>query len=100
MVSVLAGVVSTLVELGELIRSRPGLDTPPEQVAAWYERKAVVLGHLAAETGDPDAAECGRVAHEHAVALLAPNNVLIGGPSRQGTTAGMRAVLAGQEVTR
>ena len=62
--------VSTLVELGELIRSRPALDAPPAVVAAWYEQKAVVLHHIATETGDPDAERCSRLAHTHASALL------------------------------
>jgi hypothetical protein len=63
--------VSTLVELGELIRSRPGLHAPPKQVAAWYEQKAVVLHHIATETGDPGTEECSRAAHAHAAVLAA-----------------------------
>jgi hypothetical protein len=64
-------VVSTLVEIGELVRARPGPAATPGQVAAWYERKAVVLGHIAAETGDPAAARNSRLAAAHAAALLA-----------------------------
>lgn len=60
---------STLVEIGELIRSRPGLHTPREQVAAWYTRKAVVLRHIADETGDPAAEQCSQLAFAHAAAL-------------------------------
>lgn len=67
---------STLVEIGELMRARPGLHTPPEQVAAWYERKAVVLHHIADETGDAGAEQCSQRAHAHAVALLARNAVI------------------------
>ena len=74
----MTAVVSTLVEMGELVRSRPGLNAPRAVVAAWYEQKAVVLHHIAAESGDPDAEECSRVAHAHAVALLAPGQAAAG----------------------
>ena len=70
---------STLVEMGELIRSRPGLAAPVAEVAAWYERKAVVLGHIATETGDTDAEQCSQQAHAHAVALLVGNTVALPG---------------------
>jgi hypothetical protein len=75
--------VSTLLEIGALSRTRPGLDAPRDVVAAWYEQKAVVLHHIATETSDPDAEECSHRAHAHAAALLA-DNVLIGGMPRQG----------------
>jgi hypothetical protein len=67
----MTAVVSTLLEIGELVRTRPWLHAPASVVAAWYEQKAVVLQHIAAETGDLDAAECSHRAHVHAVALLA-----------------------------
>lgn len=61
--------VSTLVELGELIRSRPGLDASPAVVAAWYAQKAVVLQHIAEESGDAEAARCSCLARARAAAL-------------------------------
>jgi hypothetical protein len=70
MTTIVTAPPSTLVEIGELIRTRPGFGAPTPVVAAWYERKAVVLGHIAAESGDRDAEECSRIAHEHAITLL------------------------------
>lgn len=75
----MSAAVSTLLEIGELVRSRPGLDAPANVVGAWYEQKAVVLHHIAAENGDPDAEQYSQTAHAHAMALLAGTNVLIGG---------------------
>jgi hypothetical protein len=64
--------VSTLAELGELHLSRPGLTAPARVTAAWYERKALVLEHLAAEAGDGERYQTyARVAHAHARELLA-----------------------------
>jgi hypothetical protein len=64
--------VSTLEEMGELVRSRPGLDASPAVVAGWYERKAALLGHIATETGgDIESLRLSRLAHTHAVSLLA-----------------------------
>lgn len=92
--------VSTLLEIGDLARTRPGLDAAPDVVAAWYEQKAVVLHHIATETGDTDAEQCSHLAHAHAVALLA-RNTLVGGLPRQGKFASMRAVqFAGEVPTR
>jgi hypothetical protein len=70
--------VSTLVEIGELMRTRPALDAPSSVVARWYERKAVVLHHIADETGDSEAERCSQLAHTHALTLLAGG----GGASR------------------
>lgn len=75
---------STLLEIGDLVRTRPGLDAPATVVAAWYEQKAVVLHHIATETGDRDAEQCSRAAHAHALELLA-RNTLIGALPGQGT---------------
>jgi hypothetical protein len=51
---------NTLAELGALHLSRPAVDAPPVVVAAWYERKATVLEHLADQgtpaTQDPEPA--------------------------------------------
>jgi hypothetical protein len=60
---------NTLAELGALHLSRPALDASPVVVAAWYERKATVLDHLA-DQGTPAAHEQAVTAHHHAVALL------------------------------
>lgn len=42
---------STLIEMGALLRSVPGPDAPAAEVAAWYERKATLLEHVAMEAG-------------------------------------------------
>jgi hypothetical protein len=70
MAATMSASVSTLVEIGDLLRTRPGLDAPRSVVAAWYERKAVVLHHIADQDGDSEAERCSRVAHARAVALL------------------------------
>jgi hypothetical protein len=89
--------VSTLLEIGDLVRTRPGLDAPADVVAAWYEQKAVVLHHIATETGDPAAEQHSRTAHAHAAKLLA-DNVLLGGLPGQGKAAAVWAALPGGEV--
>jgi hypothetical protein len=40
-----------LIELGHLHRTRPSIDTPADQVAAWYEHKARMLTGIAADRG-------------------------------------------------
>lgn len=59
---------NTLAELGELHRSRPGAEAGPIEVAAWYERKAQVFEHLAAQ-GSRTAAVHAEIAHRHAAEL-------------------------------
>ncbi|WP_043848434.1 hypothetical protein [Amycolatopsis keratiniphila] len=61
---------NVLAELGALHLTRPAVDAPVASIAAWYERKAVVLDHLAA-TGSAGAAEQADQAHRHAARLLA-----------------------------
>lgn len=61
-----------LREIGRLQRCAPRPDAPAEVVAAWYERKAVLFEHIAAD-GDArpsDALRQARLAHQHAVQLL------------------------------
>ncbi len=65
---------STLCELGRLHLTRPTADAPAVVVAAWYERKAVLLEHLARE-GTGDAARLAVEAHQHAALLLAGKGV-------------------------
>jgi hypothetical protein len=60
---------STLQELGALHLSRPTADAPVATVAAWHDRRATVLDHLAAE-GNPTAHDLAVSAHHHALALL------------------------------
>lgn len=60
--------MSTLVEIGELARTRPALDATAEELAAWYERKARMLQRECLE-------EFADQAHEHAVRLLAAGGV-------------------------
>lgn len=64
---------SVLVEMGQLSRSVPGVGASPVVVAAWYESKAVLFEHVAAE-GGLDAAKAAVIAehaHRHAARLLA-----------------------------
>lgn len=65
--------MTMLDELGLLIRSTPGPQAPPVQVAHWYERKAHMLEQLALEdeAGRPTALRQAAAAHRHATALLA-----------------------------
>lgn len=57
-----------LSELQELQWSRPSVEASVVELAAWYERKAVVLEHLHAE-------RAAVVAREHAARLLSPLGV-------------------------
>jgi len=65
--------MTVLNELGQLIRSTPGPQAPPVQVAHWYERKAHMLEQLAQEdeANRPTALRQAAAAHRHANALLA-----------------------------
>ncbi|WP_328294392.1 hypothetical protein OG218_16900 [Kineococcus sp. NBC_00420] len=66
---------SITTQLGALLRSRPGSQTPLQERAAWVERKAELFGRLAEHYGpiDPqEAAEChylATVAAEQAARL-------------------------------
>lgn len=76
---------STLREMTHLHLSRPAADAPAAVVAAWYERKAALLEHLAAE-GTTGARGWAIEAHQHATRLLS-----VPGPaavSAKNTTAG------------
>ncbi|WP_432847131.1 hypothetical protein ACQPXB_40770 [Amycolatopsis sp. CA-161197] len=60
-----------LSELGELQFSRPAVDAPEAVVAAWHERRAVVLEHLSAENaGSAFAAGAAESAHRYAAQLI------------------------------
>ena len=65
--------MSTLEEMGHVMRTAPGPAASTHEVAEWYRRKALLLDHLA--NGGP-AAEATRMhaladlAREHADALL------------------------------
>lgn len=61
---------NVLSELQDLQWSRPAVDASDREVAAWYERKATVLEHLAAE-GASAVRGMAAVAHQHAARLLA-----------------------------
>ncbi|HEV8555971.1 MAG TPA: hypothetical protein VGR06_06170 [Actinophytocola sp.] len=65
--------MTVLDELGQLIRTAPGLQAPPTQVAHWYELKAHMLEQLAQEdeASRPTALRQAAAAHQHATALLA-----------------------------
>ncbi len=62
--------MSGLEELMDLTTHRPGPDTPPELVAAWQQRRAAVLDHLAGE-GSQLAAQAAVTAHAYADRLTA-----------------------------
>ena len=63
--------MSTVVEIDLLARSRPGLDAPTEDIAAWYDQKSDLWGRVAAQTGDPQARAWAQQAHTHAQQLRA-----------------------------
>ncbi|WP_035306002.1 hypothetical protein [Actinokineospora inagensis] len=69
-----------LAELGELLATRPTLDTPPAQVAVWLDRKAAMLDAVAAHPGTTpagaaDARDCAARARSRAAALRAGRGV-------------------------
>ena len=68
----MATALSTLAGINDLAWARPALDASAAVVAAWYERKAVVLARIAAESGsDRGAWETrAQAAHAHAARLL------------------------------
>lgn len=61
---------TVLQELTDLYFSRPSADASPVVVAAWYDRKGVVLEHLAAEGSGYAGTLVGR-ARQHAAELRA-----------------------------
>ena len=65
--------MSTLVAINDLAFARPAVDAPAAAVAAWYERKALVLHEVASESvSDQDVWKAlASAAHDHAVRLLA-----------------------------
>lgn len=68
--------MSGLSELIELQSVRPAMDAPVAVVAAWHERRAVVLEHLAAECravghDSPVAAGAAVTAHHYATQIAA-----------------------------
>lgn len=60
---------NTVAELQALALHHPAADAPASAVAAWYERKAMVLRHLASE-GSPQAGVQAETARAHACALI------------------------------
>lgn len=64
---------STLVDINALAAARPAADAPARLVAAWYERKAVMLNRIADESA-PSERDTYQVwaeqAHAHAVRLV------------------------------
>lgn len=60
---------STLQEMGALHLSRPAPHASAAEVADWYERKAALLEHLAAESA-AQARSLAAAAHRHAARLL------------------------------
>lgn len=62
---------TTLREMGELLRNRPGPAAPSQEVAAWYEHKAELLDRIALESSawspqSRQVAEWAELAREHA----------------------------------
>jgi hypothetical protein len=66
-------VMRLLEELGHLSRSMPGPSASASEIAHWYERKANMLEHIAAEggSGRQIALRQAEAAHRHATELLA-----------------------------
>jgi hypothetical protein len=65
---------SVLEEMTLLMLAVPGVCAPDPEVAAWYERKAHLLEHIASD-GGPDADfahDQATMAHQHADRLLHP----------------------------
>ncbi|MBJ8344359.1 hypothetical protein [Antrihabitans sp. YC2-6] len=64
--------MNVLIEMTALSISRPASCTDPEQLAAWYEAKARLHEHLAAENSADHAREIAlaAAAHEHSLRLL------------------------------
>jgi hypothetical protein len=58
--------MTALIEIGEVARTRPTVDTGPVAVAAWYRRKAAMLHRLG-----PGYAAAARRAEAHARDLVA-----------------------------
>jgi hypothetical protein len=65
--------MTTMEEMGRLIRSAPGPRASATQVAHWYERKACLLEHLAEEDQSRRQSTLRQAvaAHQHAAVLLA-----------------------------
>lgn len=64
--------MTVLEEMGMVMRAVPGPRASVEDVARWYERKALLLEHIAAG-GGPDASWVrtqADTAHRHAATLL------------------------------
>lgn len=64
--------MTALEEMGELLRSLPGLRASDQEVAAWYASKARLLEHLACETAGAEADRmraAARTAARHALSL-------------------------------
>ncbi len=65
--------MTVMDEIGELIRSKPGPDASPVQLADWYELKAHMLEQAAAQdqANRHTTLRQAGAAHRHAAALLA-----------------------------
>jgi hypothetical protein len=65
--------MTTLEEMGQVMRTAPGPTAGAREVADWYHRKAQLLDHLANGAGAAEAARMhalADVAREHAAELL------------------------------
>lgn len=65
--------MTVMEEMGRLIRNAPGPDATVAEVAHWYELKANMLEHIAAEDGARRQVVLrqAEAAHRHATQLLA-----------------------------
>jgi hypothetical protein len=85
--------MNVLIEMTALDMHRPAPDATPDVVAAWYEAKARLHEHIAAEGGS-DAAQQSAwavAAHERARRLLRVSTVV---PLRTGQPRAVSAVRA------
>lgn len=67
--------MTTLEEMGHVMRSAPGPAADTREIADWYTRKARLLDHLASSSSPAEALRMralAELAREHAADLLAP----------------------------
>ena len=69
------GGMTTLEEMGHVMRTAPRPGAPAHEVADWYRRKAELLDHLAHGSSAAEAIRMhalADLARDHAAALLSP----------------------------
>lgn len=75
------GGMTTLEEMGHVMRTAPRPGAPVREVADWYRRKAQLLDHLATGSATEEGANMhalADLARDHAAALLSPSHADFG----------------------